>query len=35
RKVEDVSFEQATRHLVPSPTTLLGIVKHLSYVERG
>ena len=35
RKVEDLDFEQATRHLVPSPTTLLGIVKHLSYVERG
>ena len=33
-KVNGLSKEQATRRLVPTPTTLLGIVKHLAYVER-
>jgi uncharacterized damage-inducible protein DinB len=35
RKVDDVDREAATRRLVPSRSTLLGIVKHLGYVERG
>ena len=35
RKVEGLSKEAATRSLVSSPTTLLGIVKHLACVERG
>ncbi len=34
RKVSGLSREQLTRRLVPSPTTLLGLVKHLAYVER-
>ena len=33
RKVRDLDREAATRSLVESPTTLLGIVKHLSDVE--
>lgn len=32
-KVEGLSKEEATRRLVPSDTTLLGIVKHLVLVE--
>jgi uncharacterized damage-inducible protein DinB len=32
-KVEDLAKEQATRRLVPSLTTLLGMVKHLAHVE--
>jgi uncharacterized damage-inducible protein DinB len=35
RKVEGLDREQATRRLVPSATTLLGMIKHLAYVERG
>jgi uncharacterized damage-inducible protein DinB len=35
RKVEGLDREALTRPLVPSATTLLGIVKHLAYVERG
>jgi uncharacterized damage-inducible protein DinB len=35
RKVEDVDREATTRRLVRSNTNLLGIVKHLGYVERG
>jgi uncharacterized damage-inducible protein DinB len=34
-KVSGLSREQAVRRLVPTPTTLLGIVKHLAYVERA
>lgn len=34
-KVEGLDREALTRRLVPSATTLLGIVKHLAYVERG
>ena len=34
-KLEGLSTEQASARLVPSVTTLLGIVKHLAYVERG
>jgi uncharacterized damage-inducible protein DinB len=34
-KVEGLTKEQATRRLVPTPTNLLGIVKHLGYVERN
>ncbi len=34
-KLEGLSKEQASRHLVPSATTLLGVVKHLAFVERG
>ena len=35
RKLEGLDREAATRRLVPSETTLLGMVKHLAYVERG
>jgi uncharacterized damage-inducible protein DinB len=35
RKVDDLDFAAATRKLVPSYSTPLGIVKHLGYVERG
>jgi uncharacterized damage-inducible protein DinB len=34
-KVSGLGREQATRRQVPTPTTLLGIVKHLAYVERA
>lgn len=34
-KLNGLSTEQAARRIVPSPTTLLGIIKHLAYVERG
>ncbi len=34
RKLDGVDREQATRHLVPSATTLLGLVKHCMEVER-
>src|SRR5207245_7513537 len=34
-KLEGLTKEQASARLVPSATTLLGIVKHLAYVERG
>jgi uncharacterized damage-inducible protein DinB len=33
-KLDGLSKEQASARLVPSATTLLGIVKHLAYVER-
>lgn len=35
RKVEGLDREALTRRLVPSLTNLLGIVKHLAYVERS
>jgi uncharacterized damage-inducible protein DinB len=35
RKVEDLDREPATRRLVPSNSNLLGILKHLAFVERG
>lgn len=35
RKVEDLELDSATRRLVPSYSTPLGIIKHLAYVERG
>lgn len=35
QKVEGLSKEQATRSFVPSGITLLGMVKHLAYVERA
>jgi uncharacterized damage-inducible protein DinB len=34
-KLEGLSTEEASRRLVPSATTLLGVVKHLAYVEMG
>jgi uncharacterized damage-inducible protein DinB len=34
-KLDGLSKEQASQRLVPSATTLVGIVKHLAYVERG
>jgi uncharacterized damage-inducible protein DinB len=34
-KLEGLTKEQASARLVPSATTLLGIVKHLAYVERA
>jgi hypothetical protein len=34
-KVEGLDREGATRRLVPSETTLLGLVKHCASVERG
>ena len=33
-KLEGLSHEQATRPMTPSDTKLLGILKHLAYVER-
>src|ERR1700716_4457278 len=33
-KLEGLTQEQVSARLVPSVTTLLGIVKHLAYVER-
>ena len=34
-KLEGLSDAQASQRLVPSATTMLGVVKHLAYVERG
>ncbi len=34
-KLESLSDDQLRRRLVPSQTTLLGLVKHLAYVERS
>lgn len=34
-KLDGVSSEQASQRLVPSATTLLGVVKHLAFVERS
>ena len=34
-KLDGLTKEQASARLVPSASTLLGIVKHLAYVERG
>ncbi len=34
-KLQGLSKEEASRHLVPSATTLLGVAKHLAFVERG
>src|SRR3989442_15106475 len=34
-KLRGLSKEEASRQLVPSATTLLGVVKHLAFVERG
>ena len=34
-KLEGLDDEQLRRAMVPSGTSLLGIVKHLAYVERG
>jgi uncharacterized damage-inducible protein DinB len=33
-KLDGVDFEAARRPMVPSGTSLLGLVKHLAYVER-
>ena len=33
-KLDGLTLEQASRSLVPSGTSLLGLVKHLAYVER-
>ena len=33
-KLQGLSKEQTSQRLVPSDTTLLGVVKHLAYVER-
>jgi uncharacterized damage-inducible protein DinB len=33
-KLDGLSKEQASKQLVPSASTLLGLVKHLAYVER-
>lgn len=35
RKVSGLSDADARRHLVPSPTTVGGLVKHLRWVEYG
>jgi uncharacterized damage-inducible protein DinB len=35
RKVAGLPLEQAARPLVPSGTSLLGVVKHAGYVERN
>ncbi|HET9556217.1 MAG TPA: DUF664 domain-containing protein, partial [Actinomycetota bacterium] len=34
-KLEGLDDEQLRRPMVPSGTSLLGMVKHLAYVERG
>ena len=34
-KLQGVTTEQASTRIVPSATTLLGVVKHLAYVERA
>jgi uncharacterized damage-inducible protein DinB len=34
-KLDGLSKAQASERLVPSATTMLGLVKHLAYVERG
>jgi uncharacterized damage-inducible protein DinB len=34
-KLDGLSKAQASERLVPSATTLLGVVKHLAYVERN
>lgn len=34
-KLNGLTTEQAARRIVPSPTSLLGIVKHLAFVERA
>jgi len=34
-KLDGLSTAQASQKLVPSASTLLGIAKHLAYVERG
>ena len=34
-KVSGLSKEEASRRLVSTPTNLLGIVKHVAYVEQG
>lgn len=34
-KLQGLSKEEASRHLVPSATTLLVVAKHLALVERG
>ena len=35
RKVQDLNFDDATRVVLPSGVTLLGVVRHLAWVERG
>ena len=35
RKVRGASDEDVRKRLVPAETTLLGLVKHLAFVERG
>jgi hypothetical protein len=35
RKVEGLTFADATRVVLPSGVTLLGVVRHLAWVERG
>src|ERR1700761_1553362 len=35
RKVSGLSDDAARRHLVPSPTTVGGLVKHLRWAEHG
>jgi hypothetical protein len=34
RQLRDLSEEQVRRHLVPSATTLLGLVKHVTWMQR-
>ena len=35
RKVQDLDYDDATRVVLPSGVTLLGVVRHLAWVERG
>jgi len=35
RKVQGLAFDDATRVVLPSGVTLLGVVRHLAWVERG
>ena len=35
RKVDDLGIEQATRIMTPTGLSLLGVIRHLGWVERG
>ena len=35
RKLEGLTFDEATSLVTPSGTTMLGVVRHLAWCERG